>query len=330
MKKKISLNINFDSLADCLKLVCGSPIDSTKTDPCFFQVMDRFLKLSSEYGAKYTLFMVGQDLENPRHAEAVAKWHDLGHEIANHSYSHRHDLSRLSYDEIKDEISRAEEVLRRITNKQTQGFTSPGWHSSDQITRVLKDLGYRYDASLGPTWLFQVAQSVLWLKSPAARGMVSFLRQDFVGNMIGSRRPYCPSVDNYLRATPKISECNHLMIPLPTTPVLRLGLWHTLSFSLPDWFFTGILNSSLKSSDYFYYLMHPSDLIDASVDLDGFSSKLQGIHRMMVPYQEKEAKLRKVLEALALAGEFVTMSQLCDSWYELNSTKNVPTVSHEK
>jgi len=317
--RKIALNINFDSLSDCMKLLgIPWPERQFQKDPSFFRVMDRFLSLCSEFGARLTIFVIGRDLENGYHAEAVAKWHAMGHEIANHSYTHRHDLGRLGYDQVHEEIERTDEIVKKATGYSPRGFTSPGWHSSSNITRVLRKMGYMYDASLGPTWLFQVAQTVLWLKSPRARNMVSFLRSDWIGNFTGNRFPYFPADENYLREDDGVSRAP-VMIPLPTLPWSRLGLWHTLSFSLPEFFYMGMLNGCMRNLNSFYYLIHPVDLFDSETDLVGFPSELRKIHRMCVPILEKERKLRRSFEILARGGAFATMSEIAQESFLLKS-----------
>ena len=60
--KYASLNINFDSIRECLKL-SGYGLNSNMRDIAFFDVMDRFLEISDEYGFKFSIFVIGKDLE---------------------------------------------------------------------------------------------------------------------------------------------------------------------------------------------------------------------------------------------------------------------------
>lgn len=308
-KPKIALNINFDSLSDCMKLAGCPPISTSNyKDPCFFAVMDRFLNICAEYNAPLTLFMVGQDLEYGHHAEQVARWKSMGHEIANHSYSHRHDLCVLPQNQVQEEIERSHEIIKRIIGEAPTGFTSPGWHSSQTISNTLTKLGYSYDASLGPTWLFLLATFGVWLKSPSARKMISIIRPDWFANLFGSRHPYLAHSENYLRKDNSNGKLQ--ILPLPTTKWLRLGIWHTLSFDTPQFLFDFTLKRALYNSKGFYYLMHPLDLLDPKKDLAGFPSELSGVHRLSVPIEIKEQKLRRSLEMLSKVGSFSTVSEL--------------------
>ena len=57
-------------------------------DPSFLYSAERFFELGSKYNFKYTIFIVGKDLENPEVAARVRSWAESGHEIGNHSYTH--------------------------------------------------------------------------------------------------------------------------------------------------------------------------------------------------------------------------------------------------
>src|SRR6185437_2262846 len=99
------ININFDSLNEAYAFPNGF------TDRCFFQVADRFLELANKYSFKYSIFVIGKDLENPRHREAVREWARLGHEIGNHSWQHHMNLGALRIDEMRSEISRSHDAI---------------------------------------------------------------------------------------------------------------------------------------------------------------------------------------------------------------------------
>lgn len=309
--RPLALNINFDSLSECLKLVRGLPTTDFR-DPCFFEVMDRFLLIAAEYDAPLTIFVIGRDLENNANAEAVARWHEMGHEIGNHSYSHRQDLYLLPRDQVSEEIEKAHELIAHTTGTPPRGFIAPGWTACDHVVNELRRLNYLYDTSLAPTWLLLISQVALRLKSPGGVEMIPWLRADWRACLFGRRHPYVPKVDNYLRAQANPGRGLPVMLPLPTVPWLRMGIWHTLSFINPR-LYHWLLEHAIRSSQSPYYLMHPSDLIDPDMDLAGFGDDLRGIQRMSVPLTEKEAHLRRALELLTTLGRFVRMSDIAQA-----------------
>ena len=79
-KSPIAIDINFDSLNENL----GFP--SAFKDPSFFEVFDNFLYFSDKYNFKYSIYIIGKDLENPELKARVKDWSQAGHEIGNHIY----------------------------------------------------------------------------------------------------------------------------------------------------------------------------------------------------------------------------------------------------
>ena len=87
MNDPIAININFDSLNENL----GFP--KSYRDPSFFEVFDRFLEFSNEFNFKYSIYIIGKDLENPEINSRVKAWSQAGHEIGNPKFSFK--LSKL-------------------------------------------------------------------------------------------------------------------------------------------------------------------------------------------------------------------------------------------
>ena len=82
----------------------------------------RILEILAKYDVKATFFMVGVNVENyPDAARAVL---EAGHEIGNHTYSHR-ILKQLSPQEIDDEIGRCEDVLEELCEYRPHLFRPP-------------------------------------------------------------------------------------------------------------------------------------------------------------------------------------------------------------
>ena len=82
----------------------------------------RILDILEKYNVKATFFMVGVNVENyPDAARAVL---EAGHEIGNHTYSHR-ILSHLSHEEIDSEIEGCEDLLESLCQRRPHLFRPP-------------------------------------------------------------------------------------------------------------------------------------------------------------------------------------------------------------
>jgi len=310
-----SLCINFDSLrtiashrlslrSDCL------PYDR---DPCFFAILDRFISLLDEYKIKATIYVIGKDLEITLLAQRVKALYSLGHEIANHTYSHPTILSSLSTDEISKEIRQAHEIITNTLGGQAPvGFFAPAWSTSSSVINELIRLRYGYDTSLCPSLIMPLAQINLKFQSLIS-GSCQFavFRKDFFGNLYGSRGPFFATPRNPWGIRSKLTshESDILTLPLPTTS-MRVGFWHTWAFRVSRSCYARMLKDAMTATPYFYLLTHPIDLLDPVKDLVGFPSQLLGFERMRVSLEEKVDRLRLALDILCSERRMVRMDQL--------------------
>ena len=75
---------------------------------------DRLLDGLMERGAKGTFFLVGQEIDEGR--DLVRRMKDEGHQIGNHTWSHRR-LDELSNDEALQEIGKTDALLKSIAGE---------------------------------------------------------------------------------------------------------------------------------------------------------------------------------------------------------------------
>jgi hypothetical protein len=61
------------------------------------------------------LFATGQNIDNPRGAEVLARWSAAGHTIGNHTYRHQPLLGKITPEDFEQDILRNEEVLRKYS-----------------------------------------------------------------------------------------------------------------------------------------------------------------------------------------------------------------------
>jgi peptidoglycan/xylan/chitin deacetylase (PgdA/CDA1 family) len=231
MKPYSAMNINFDSLS----WILGN-IPKDFRDESFFSVADMFFNLSDKFNFKYTIFVIGKDLERKENRVRVKEWSDSGHEIGNHSYSHKPNLGWLSKEKIEKEIKISHDIIKEVCGIEPSGFISPAWSYSRNLKHVLVENGYLYDTSLFPTSFYPVVMiKNLWNFRNDMR------KKDIViPNTLSYGLSNRPSYDGKI-----------VNIPLPT--FFGMPCWHTLSFILPSSVFEYLLKKCLNKK-YFYYL----------------------------------------------------------------------------
>ncbi|MGC8861185.1 MAG: polysaccharide deacetylase family protein [Armatimonadota bacterium] len=100
------------------------------------QLLDR-LKAA---GLKVTFFLTGRWCE--QNEALVRRIHDEGHEIANHTYSHP-DLRKLEDSAIREEITRTDEIVLRITGDHCAPYLRPPYGARDRrVLRIASEEGY--------------------------------------------------------------------------------------------------------------------------------------------------------------------------------------------
>ncbi len=313
-KKPIALNINLDSLRECLKLagVNASALDIH--DPAFFEAADRFFEYGAKYNAKFTIFVIGSDLKNKANYKRVREWAGFGHEIGNHTFNHHQNYGALSPNSMRSEFSEAHKIISECIGKEPKGFISPSWSYSPLQLDLLHEYRYIYDTSLFPSFFMPLILAKLKLQSKVDNGLISPLRQDLWGSLFGSRQPFMAS--SQTPWYPKKSTANHksvAMLPLPMTR-FRFPIWHSISFMFSHQVYARMLEDAIRQTQGFYYLLHPSDLICPKTDLGNWGGKLGNIERMLTPLHVKKSHIQNAMTVLSRHAKFVTMSNLAHDY----------------
>ena len=90
---------------DCSKVACMALTFDDGPSPT---VTPQILDILDRHNAKATFFMIGWRIAG--NEALVRRIHASGHEIGNHTWSHR-DLSSLSPQEVEDEVARAQNAI---------------------------------------------------------------------------------------------------------------------------------------------------------------------------------------------------------------------------
>ncbi|WP_022851597.1 polysaccharide deacetylase family protein [Limisalsivibrio acetivorans] len=285
-----AININYDSLAE----VYGFP--ENYEDPSYGVVQERFLRFAQDYGFKYSTYLIDKDGEYNFSRKGMKLYAEEGHEIGNHTWSHPLSLGSLSYDRVKDEIEKSHKALFEITGVEPKGFIAPGWSNSSRVQSVLKEMSYSYDTSSFPTLLLYPSIAKMLLNhfgSPTFKNIL--MRKDWFNPLLGRRAPFVKD--------------GLVTMPLPTAK-FRMACWHTTAFVFGWKRHEALLRDCLKRYKYFYYLVHPADLL-APQDLD--RTRGCSLERSQISIETKLDYFRRALDVICESGKrLIRMDEMAD------------------
>lgn len=97
------------------------------------------LETLDRYDIKATFFLCGFWVE--KYPDKVKAIFNAGHELGNHTSTHPH-MTRLSKDQIKNELGDFENLMENITGEQTNLFRAPYGEYNDNVILAVRELGY--------------------------------------------------------------------------------------------------------------------------------------------------------------------------------------------
>lgn len=103
------------------------------------QYTGRILDILDEYNVKTTFFLVGFWID--KYGEVLEEIHRRGHEIGNHSTTHP-QMSKLTVEEIKDELKSTGEKIKAVTGKDPILFRPPFGDYNNRVISTAQELGY--------------------------------------------------------------------------------------------------------------------------------------------------------------------------------------------
>lgn len=93
------------------------------------------------HGVRVTIFITGKFAE--KYPESVRQAAADGHEIANHTYSHR-DSRELTDEQLIEELARTDEILQVLTGRTSKPFWRPPYGArNNHVLNVAAAQGYR-------------------------------------------------------------------------------------------------------------------------------------------------------------------------------------------
>lgn len=106
--------------------------------------LPRILNLLAKYDLHSTFFVPGMIVE--RNRAVVESIHAAGHEIANHSYSHRW-LEGQTLEEEREELEKTNQLIASVTGRKPLGFRSPAAEFSANTMNLLLENEFLYSSN---------------------------------------------------------------------------------------------------------------------------------------------------------------------------------------
>jgi hypothetical protein len=238
--------------------------------------LPRALQLFRRLDVHCTFFCIAS--EAARHGDVVRSLVEAGHEVASHSMNHPVPFS-LENDEMRRrELFDSRTLLESLAGAPVTGFRAPSWDIDVSQNPVLREAGYRYDASSYPSWVMLLLRWLISNKSAEK----SAKRQS----------PFKALLDN---PAPHMQEelCE---FPITTTPFFRLPYYHTLMLLLPRTGFR-ILRSMAHARRFpVGYVFHAVDFL--ATDADGLDPRMRRHPGMTLTLDRKLACAEDAILAL--------------------------------
>lgn len=297
-----ALSVDLDEIP-CYAAIHGLPVPEPRAARAIYErALPRLAALFADEGVPATFFAIGTDLLGSPGADNRARLAALaaaGHEIGNHSLSHRYDLTRLDRSTIRREIEGGAELIEQATGARPVGFRAPGYTITDTVFEVLTELGVRYDSSVFPCPPY-------WSAKALALGAIR-LRGRHSQSILDDPRVLSAPADPYRVGAPYWQRGQGVMeLPIGVTRGLRLPYIGT-SLVLAGARGARLLSRAIADRPLVNLELHGIDLADAREDGLAFLAPHQPDLRRSA--RAKEAALRAAIGALRRSGyRFVTLS----------------------
>src|SRR5258708_8892830 len=123
---------------------------SDEQDLIYTQALPSLMEDFARWNIRATFFVIGRELDRRSCADFCRSALAAGHRIANHSFSHRPDFSKLTSAEKREDIVAADAAITKATGRKPIGLRPPGNSGDPDLATILQTAGYAYDSSILP------------------------------------------------------------------------------------------------------------------------------------------------------------------------------------
>jgi hypothetical protein len=274
------------------------PPDETNAHLVFDVALARLEDLARSFGMPLTFFVIGSTVLRRENAAKLRALALAGHELGNHTFGHRYDLTRLEGGAMKAEIDEGQDAIERATGTRPAGFRAPGYTVTDELLGLVENAGFLYDSSVFPCPFYWSAKG-LALAAIRLRKRRSQSVLDTPKVLLAPTRPYRMG-HPYWKRGGGLWE-----LPVQVTRVLRLPFIGTsLTTAGPRIaraLTRGVLGEPLVNLE-----LHGIDVLEAKDGLDALAKHQLDVK---IPLRRKLETFRVVLETLRDAGyRFATLA----------------------
>jgi hypothetical protein len=320
VKPTASLSLDLDNLWSYMKTHGDLGWESF---PSYLDiVVPRVLQYLAEQKLTITFFIVGQDAALKKNHAAIQSIVAAGHEIGNHSFYHEPWFHRYTKAQIEADLGMAETVLFQVTGEKPVGFRGPGYSLSETSLEVLEKMGYRYDASLLPTFIGPLARLYYFMTS-SFTSIEKEKRDLLFGSFRDGLRPIRPF---RWRLKKNDEICPGLIeIPVTTMPIFRVPFHvsyllfiRNYSKQLAIYYFKFALLLCRLTNTHPSLLLHPLDFLGCN-DI----TELSFFPAMNKPAEEKIEFVQEILRIYCSVYQIVPMKDYAETIEKMSLLRNI-------
>jgi hypothetical protein len=286
-----ALSVDLDEIGVYAGLHCLSEPEGRARHAVYDLALDRLDEFARSHRVPLTVFAVGSDLERPENADRLRRAAEAGHEIGNHSLSHRMNLTQLGREEMLSEVQVGADMLLAATGQRPTGFRAPGYTVTDELFEVLGEAGMTYDSSVFPCPAYYLAKAATRF-GIRLRGRQSRSILDTPAVLAAPTEPYRVGRPYWKRGS------GMLELPIQVTRGPRLPFIGTaITLAGPDrarWLGRMVIGKTLVNLE-----LHGMDALDQEDELAFLQPHQPDVR---VPVARKLAALSAVVETLGEAG----------------------------
>ncbi len=288
------LQIDVDGLWAVRRCYARPEGDAYHNDPVWSEGILLSLDLFQHHELSASYFLVGRDLLLDHKVVIARSIVADGHEVANHSFSHRLGLTLLPVGAIAREILRTEKIMERAGLPAPRGFRAPGYDIDSRVLRTVRRLGYAYDASILPTpWSPLMRLADAWLSGQWQASKRQFGR---IAHARAPRTPYNPD-PNRIRKPARIADGTFTEIPVGILPFWQLPLTAATIFALGTRRVLKGLRTLARRNQPTLLLLHGIDFIDCGRPVVFANTTSTAGFNLSI--QEKMKRIEPVLQCLS-------------------------------
>jgi peptidoglycan/xylan/chitin deacetylase (PgdA/CDA1 family) len=298
-EKLCAISVDLDEIPFYFQIHGLDAAGDASSHAVFDIALERLEQWARSLDVPLTLFVIGSTLERKENGQKLRSLADRGHELGNHTFGHRYDLTRLDGATMRNEIEFAQEAIEKATGRRPVGFRAPGYTVNDELLGLIEHGGFLYDSSVFPCPVYWGLKGTA-IAAYRLQGRRSHSVFDTPLVLTAPTRPYRIGHPYWKRGG------GLLELPIQVTRGPRLPfIGTTLTVGGP--LVAGQLARAVAGEPLVNLELHGIDVLDAN---DGLENLVKYQHDVRVPHQRKLDALTAVVETLREAGhKFVRLDE---------------------